>query len=96
MYLAWGWGKPGQTNPWGKNRSSKLRGVNVQEVMELTRVIRKRNKTNWSAIIYLEFCSVSHRFLLKQNSSVGYSRNLWLNTSVAFSALPSPPHTHTL
>ncbi len=39
-------GKPGQTNPWGKNRSSKLRGVNVQEVMELTRVIRKRNKTN--------------------------------------------------
>ncbi len=31
---------------WGKNRSSKLRGVNVQEVMELTRVIRKRNKTN--------------------------------------------------
>ncbi len=29
-------GKPGQTNRWGKNRRSKLRGVNVQEVMELT------------------------------------------------------------
>ncbi len=44
--LAWGWGKPGQTDGWGKNRRSKLRGVNVQEVMELTRVIRERNKTN--------------------------------------------------
>ncbi len=81
---------------WGKNRSSKLRGVNVQEVMELTRVIRKRNKTNCECHHLLgSFFSVSHRFLLKQNSSVGYSRNLWLNTSVAFSALPSPP-SHTL
>ncbi len=29
-------GKPGQTGGWGKNRRSKLRGVNEQEAMELT------------------------------------------------------------
>ncbi len=56
VYLAWGWGKPGQTNLWGKNRNSKLRGVNVQEEMELTRVIRKRNETNCECHhYYLEF-----------------------------------------
>ncbi len=68
-----GMGKPGQTNRWGKNRRSKLRGVNVQEVMEL------RIKLIVSAILLGVLFSISSIF-------VGYSRNLWLNTSVAFSA----------
>ncbi len=43
-------GKPGQTNRWGKN---KLRGVNVQEVMELT----DECHFTWSFVQYLiDFC----------------------------------------
>ncbi len=74
VLLRWGWGKPGLI--YGARIGVLNYGINVQEVMEL-------NGSHWKTncechhLLGVVF-SVSHGFLLKQNSSLEFPRNLFV------------------